>query len=74
MSKKSEILMKRLTLNDKISISSEKLEQLPWDFQERCELKSKVTKKQGITLSQSLSKLIKIWSKRKHSEMSEFSI
>ena len=39
-----------LILNKKISISSEQLEELQWNFQERCDLVLKV-KKQGFTLS-----------------------
>ena len=58
--KKPEIMMKRFIWNDKISTSSEQLEELQWDFHERCELKLKVTKNQGFTLSQNFSKSIKI--------------
>ena len=63
--KKPKILMKRLIWNNKISIASQQLEEFQWDFLERCELKSKVTQKQGFNLSQNLSKSIKIWSKKK---------
>ena len=52
--------MKRLIWNDKISTSSEQLDELQRDFQGRCELKLKVTKKQSFTLSQNFSKSIKI--------------
>ena len=53
--------MKRLILNDKISISSEQLEELQLDFQERCKLKLKVTKKTRLhSLSQNFSKSLKV--------------
>ena len=48
----SEKLMKILILNEKISISSQKVEKLQWNFNERCDLILKVTKKeQGFTFS-----------------------
>ena len=40
-----------LILSKKISISSEQLEELQLNFQERHDLVLKVTKKQGFTLS-----------------------
>ena len=40
-----------LILSEKISISSEQLEELQWNFQEKRDLVLKVTKMQGFTLS-----------------------
>ena len=39
-----------LILSEKISISSEQLEELQWNFQEKRDLVLKVTKMQGFTL------------------------
>ena len=47
--------MKRLIWNNKISTSSEQLEELQWDCQERCELKLKVTKKNKASFSLKVS-------------------
>ena len=70
--------MKRLILNDKISISSKQLKELQWYVQERCELKLKVTKKtrfQSLSLEntnlEKVTAFTKFWSKRKLSENSE---
>ena len=69
-----------LILNEKISISSEQLEELQWNFQERRDLILKVTKKQGFTLSLEYTNLeqvtttVKIWSERNLSKISDFSI
>ena len=53
--------MKRLILNDKISISSKQLKELQRYVQERCELKLKVTKKkQGFILSLKNTSLEKV--------------
>ena len=40
-----------LILSEKISISSEQVEELQWNFQEKRDLVLKVTKMQGFTLS-----------------------
>ena len=67
-------------MNEKISISSEQLEELQWNFQERRDLILKVTKKQGFTLSLEYTNLeqvtttVKIWSERNLSKISDFSI
>ena len=59
-----------LILNEKISISSEQLEELQWNFH----------KKQGFTLSLEYTNLeqvtttVKIWSERNLSKISDFSI
>ena len=69
-----------LILNEKISTSSEQLEELKWNFQERRDLILKVTKKQGFTLSLEYTNLeqvtttVKIWSERNLSKISDFSI
>ena len=69
-----------LILNEKISISSEQLEELQWNFQERRDLILQVTKKQGFTLSLEYTNLeqvtttVKIWSERNLSKISDFSI
>ena len=67
-------------MNEKISISSEQLEELQWNFQERRDLILQVTKKQGFTLSLEYTNLeqvtttVKIWSERNLSKISDFSI
>ena len=69
-----------LILNEKISISSEQLEELQWNFQERRDLILQVTKKQGFTLSLEYTNLEqvttteKIWSERNLSKISNFLI
>ena len=69
-----------LILNEKISISSEQLEELQWNFHERCDLILKVTKKQDFTLSleyinlEKVTTTVKIWSKRNYSKISDFLI
>ena len=67
-------------LNEKISISSEQLEELQWNFQERRDLVLKVTKKQGFTLSleyknlEQVTTTVKMWSEKNLSKISNFSI
>ena len=69
-----------LILNEKISTSSEQLEELQWNFQERRYLILQVTKKQGFTLSLEYTNLEqvttteKIWSERNLFKISNFSI
>ena len=58
----------------------EQLEELQWNFQERCDLMFKVTKKQGFALSleytnlEQVKTIVKIWSERNLSKISDFSI
>ena len=67
-----------LILNEKISISSEQLGELQWNFQEKCDLILEVTKKQDFTLSLEYTNLdqvtttVKIWSERNLSKTSDF--
>ena len=73
--------MKILILKEKISKSSEQLEELQWNFPERYDLILKVTKKTRFhslsidnTNFEKVTTTVKIWSKRKLSEISKFLI
>ena len=62
-------------------LSSEQLEELQWNFQERRDLILKITKKkQGFTLFleytnlEQVTTIVKIWSERNLSKISNFSI
>ena len=70
-----------LILNEKISISSEQLEELQWNFQERRDLILKVTQKTRLhplsleyTNLEQVTTTVKIWSERNLSKISDFSI
>ena len=70
-----------LILSEKISISSEQLEELQWNFQERRDLILKVTQKTRLhplsleyTNLEQVTTTVKIWSERNLSKISDFSI
>ena len=70
-----------LILNEKISISSEQLEELQWNFQERRDLILKVTQKARLhplsleyTNLEQVTTTVKIWIERNLSKISNFLI